>query len=355
MILPETFALSATSGWFDVWLRAFGGDDCGVWRSESNGGVAIPYCIGTMRLGPVTARVARGAANSHSPRYDVLGALDDPAMLLRMLDDLGLSMAVFDDVEAGSVLLRGFRARSGHPLHQIAVCSFSPYVDCSGTWDDYWKSRGRKTREDWARHERRLRAQQMNVVQVTKWSEAEPLLPTIFEIEASGWKGRAGSAIAQSRSTKQFYTDLVRQWGQEGRLHLFLLRVAGRFIAFQLCGQARGTLTSLKIGHLEEFSKFSPGHVLQMQVLRWVFEQNGMRAFDLCSPATDSKLKWATGCEQLYTVRVFRQGLVGRLTWLRYGLAPQVRRRVGRLTGWQVPSGDCGPKAGAPDARPPSS
>jgi hypothetical protein len=325
--------LSTTKTWFDTWLKAFGDDECGIWGKKVNDQeVQIPFCKKCFPLGPIKIQTAQGATNDHTPRYDIRGVLADPAQSLNdMMQQLAVNMLSFSFVSSSSRLLDAIENNQSSILQHIDFCEVSPYVDCTIEWDKYWQSRG-KTKSTWQRREKKL----MNKLGarfecVTDWKTAEPLLPIIFEIEASGWKGQQGSAIKQNKSVLDFYTNITKTWADEGLLRLFILYLEDKPIAFQLNAYYNHVLYHMKIGFSEEYSNLSPGQALQMQILRWAFDQPDVHKFDLLGgggEAAPVKMKWATHAERLNTVYVFRRNLPGLLLWLRIVLAPVLKSRL---------------------------
>ncbi|MGE5027574.1 MAG: GNAT family N-acetyltransferase [Betaproteobacteria bacterium] len=318
--------LSTTAGWFRLWLEAFGNGSAGIWQDQSPGHPGIPYQRVAQRIGPFYLDAASGAANDHTPRYDILGELTDPApVLTRMMESLDVSLLSFHYLSAGSKLLRAVQEKPGRLLHHLDICESAPYVDCTGNWDEYWASRG-KSRTEWGRRERRLMDDQgARLACLSRWDEIAPVFDDILAIEASGWKGQQGSAIAQSPQTRKFYSEAAKSWAGEDRLRLFVLYLQGRPIAFELNALSGGVLNCVKHGYLESCAKMGPGQVLRIQVLRWAFAQPEIALFDMFGPATEAKLKWATGVEDLYTLRIFRRSPGGLLAWARHVAAPRLK------------------------------
>lgn len=82
-------------------------------------------------------------------------------------------------------------------------------------------------------------------------------------------------------------------------------------------------------GYLESAAKLSLGQVLRIQVLRWAFAQ----LFDMINPATEFKLKGATGVEDIYSLRIFRRSPGGLLAWSRYVAAPGLKAKMSHVAG----------------------
>ena len=70
-----------------------------------------------------------------------------------------------------------------------------------------------------------------------------------LKLEASGWKGARGTAIAQSPQTRGFYSELARWASRSGALALLTLKLDGRAVAFHY-----------GLEHGERFFLLKPGY-----------------------------------------------------------------------------------------------
>ena len=83
-------------------------------------------------------------------------------------------------------------------------------------------------------------------------------LDVAFRIEASGWKGRGGTAVA-ARPADERYHRLLAGWAaRRGWFRLAFLRLDGRAIAFHYSLQAHGVLYALKIGFADDMGPRLP-------------------------------------------------------------------------------------------------
>ena len=90
-----------------------------------------------------------------------------------------------------------------------------------------------------------------------------PWLDEFMALEASGWKGREGTAIGQRAADRAFFADFAAAAHAERRLQCLALRLNGAAIAMKLNVFARDQGFALKIAHDEAFAKFSPGVLLE--------------------------------------------------------------------------------------------
>lgn len=341
--------LFATELWFSHWLAAFGGASSGIWRAGAVDSAAIPYVLETHRVGPLRLKIARAASNAHTPRFDAYGTHPPTAEALHvMMRSLDVSALIFPYLSGDSRLARTIRAAGSGLRWHCEPCESAPYVDCTGDWQVYLAGRKKSHRANWLSDERRAISAGTQFEVLSTWDDVAQVFHDVLQVEAAGWKGRAGSAMLHDAAVRGFYEGLCRDLAELGKLRLFLYRRDGRIGAFQICALHAGVLSSLKIGFLEDYAKESPGQVLQLWTLKWAFAQPDVCTFDTLGPATDSKLRWATGVEDLVTLYVFRPTPGGVVALARWKIGPQLKERLSR---WSASGGGHDTKAVAPPAR----
>ena len=106
-------------------------------------------------------------------------------------------------------------------------------------------------------------------------------LPRLMAVEASSWKGQAGSAIANDPATIAFYTTLVQNLAQAGWLEWHFLQADGKTIAGNLAVRFADTVVLWKLGYDEHYSNCSPGGILLQELLKRACEQRDTREINL--------------------------------------------------------------------------
>jgi CelD/BcsL family acetyltransferase involved in cellulose biosynthesis len=330
----EETTLFASRTWLNHWLAAFGEKTkSGWWQTQTAGGpVEIAYVLQDRRLGPLLLRVAAAAANAHTPRFDSCGSGAPKAgHLLAMMEDLDVSAMIFPYVSRQARLARTLAASADLRCH-VDFCEASLVVDCTGDFQQYLASRGKTRRTSWLYYQRRALKNGCTLRELSRWQEITPFFDEILAVEASGWKGEAGTAIAQHAQVRKFYASVFEALADEGKLRVFLLMRGEKIIAFQVCTLHRGTLSCVKIGYREEFAKESPGQVLQLMIVNQAFDQPDVQRFDQLGPASDTKMKWATDVDELTTLYIFRPTLAGALARFRWQYGPMIKERLRRPT-----------------------
>lgn len=105
-------------------------------------------------------------------------------------------------------------------------------------------------------------------------------------VESSGWKGvegtRSGLLVDPTTNQRRFIETLARP---EGALsaEVHWMRLNGNVIAAQLWFRYRHTRIAFKIGYLEEFAKYQPGHLLLAHIIRESCTDPTIRSIDFIS------------------------------------------------------------------------
>ncbi len=86
-------------------------------------------------------------------------------------------------------------------------------------------------------------------------------------LEAAGWKGEAGSALASAPDTTALFTQALAGAAAAGRLERLALRLDGRAIAMLANFITPPGAYSFKTAFDEDYARFSPGMLLQLENL----------------------------------------------------------------------------------------
>lgn len=262
----------------------------------------------------------RALANEHTPL--VAPFARDAHALHRLVDAVVATGRELDlaDIELTPALhdalvdtCRRHRARM-----VLRTAMTAPYVDTSSGDLAAWRA---TTHPTWlarlARYGRQMeRRHGLRIDLGLDGAAPESLLTGGFAIEAGGWKGRAGTAIAQDDAAEGFYRAAAAAWSQTGELRLSGLWLGDALAAFDLGVERGGRWYSLKTGYAEEHRRLVPGLVLRLAIIEHCFT-TGLQAHDLLGDHADWKDKLASGTRDLRRVRVYprRPAPMARWAW----------------------------------------
>jgi CelD/BcsL family acetyltransferase involved in cellulose biosynthesis len=148
---------------------------------------------------------------------------------------------------------------------------------------DYWDAAVRpKKRKELRRQANRLAEQ--GEVRFRRWQAGEAIDPWIdafLDLEAHGWKGRAGSALASHSDTEAWFRAILAGAAEAGRLDMRALDLDDRPLAMLINFVSPPGGFSFKTAFDEDYARFSPGVLLQQANL------------DLLD---DARIQWVDSC-----------------------------------------------------------
>jgi len=108
----------------------------------------------------------------------------------------------------------------------------------------------------------------LEVDELRPGGDVDRWLREFLDLEAAGWKGRAGTALDCHPASRDFLLAVGTEAFRRGRLHLLALRLEGRAIAMKLNLLAAPGAFALKIAFDEAYARFSPGVLLEVETIR---------------------------------------------------------------------------------------
>jgi CelD/BcsL family acetyltransferase involved in cellulose biosynthesis len=235
-------------------------------------------------------------------------------------------------IPAGSpvvdALRRAYRWRS------VVICLPAPgypYIPLHDGWILPERQLSRSRREYLKRAQRI--AEHMGTVRCEvlspKPDELGPLLEEAFRVEAAGWKGRSGSALAHDALQGTFYRQYAAEASRKGILRLCLLRIGANIAAMQLAVEYGNRFWLHKIGYDETFARCSPGTLLVRETVRYAAER-GLCSYEFLGTAQPWIRMWTAHihpCISLLAYPASRNGLAAFVT----DIVMTARRRLGGI------------------------
>jgi len=105
------------------------------------------------------------------------------------------------------------------------------------------------------------------------------LVEEAFQVEAAGWKGAHGTALAADPMRGAFFRRYLEQACAQGTLRMCVLRIGGRAAAAQIAIESGSRFDLLRAGYDEQFSRCSPGMLLTAESIRYA-ARRGLRSYD---------------------------------------------------------------------------
>lgn len=315
-------------GWITAWWSAFAEGAPVVATLRRDDGLAA--------LLPLVGRrgLLRSPTNDHSPVFGAV-AVDEAAaaqllteLLARRIRRVVMTHVPSDELaRVGEAAAASGRRLVARPLVRTSCVVFQ------GKAADWTAALSRNRRGALRRKRRDLAAEGAVAV---SFEEGDEGYEDFLALEASGWKGRRGTAIASDPSTRQFYEHVVAWCRDEGRLRLSFLRLDGRPVAAMLGLVDDRTWWWLKAGFDEAYGRFSPGLLLGHAEIEHAIDE-GVQRYDLGAGITQLKAGWKPREAERWIVEAYAPTRGGIAHYAaaraREAVRPAVRVARARLAG----------------------
>jgi CelD/BcsL family acetyltransferase involved in cellulose biosynthesis len=295
---------------------------------------AEPWLVATRHAGKFTAalplarqgRTLVALRTDHTPRVDFVGdAASLPALWRAMLEVDGWDRLELRGVPADSPLVQrlpDLARRSGFRAY-VREVGRAPCFDVRGIEQRIH----RRFRGDMRRLERQLGG--IEFERITAFDRSA--LRDLVRLEASGWKGEAGSAIGCDAKLVRFYAAIGRVFARRGQFTLAFLRARGQRIAGCFALEDASTFHLLKIAYDQDFAHFGPGQLLVRETAADA-ERRGLSTYDMLGKEAPYKMKWTDQARVHVELVFYAPTLRGRaLHWARECARPLAGDALRRL------------------------
>lgn len=269
----------------------------------------------------------------HLPMHDMLYGADVnvPELLTQWQDSLRTEHRFGWDVMSFGMMLPESQLNGlvQEPTAAIRIDPPCSYIDCNVTYDQLSQNFSKNFRTNLKKARNRLdKTPGASFVTATEPADLDRYFGDFLRVEASGWKGSAGSgtAIALHPSLKNFYRSLIDQFVPQRRVCIYALQIEDQVIAAGFCLRDDHTLYLLKIAYDEAWAKLSPGQLLMEKIVRDGTDLGKHRNVNLVTDAVWHK-DWRARQFEMRTIRLANKTPVGHL----FHLAMLARQNMGPL------------------------
>jgi len=140
----------------------------------------------------------------------------------------------------------------------------------------------------------------------------EEWIDTFLELEASGWKGKAGTAFASDPAQEEYFKTIMREAFRRNQLMMMMLTYEGRPIAAKVNFVRDGGAYAYKIAYDEEMGQYSPGVLLEMEHIKYFHGMDRLMWVDSCAKPDHVMIDrlWSDRRE-IVTLNISRRRLAG--------------------------------------------
>jgi CelD/BcsL family acetyltransferase involved in cellulose biosynthesis len=304
------------------------------WETFAAGRMAVVSVRRGERLVAVVPTMERGGersaiANQESPGFGILAENPTAARAAAAaLLAAGRPVNVFPiwSDQPGAAEIRAEAGRHRFRVLERSVGS-SPFIDVSSA-GRHDAALSAKLRREIRRRWNRLTDESAVAVSVVRDPEdVAEALERALVIERTGWKGRAGTAIAERDDALAFYRSLARWSSGLGWFLLAELRVDETVIAFDMSLEIRGVHYLLKTSFDPAWGRFAPGTLLRDAMLARAFALR-LRRYEFLGKDDEWKREWTSEGHPRVQIRAFPPTPAGVLARMRWNAAWALRERL---------------------------
>jgi CelD/BcsL family acetyltransferase involved in cellulose biosynthesis len=280
----------------------------------------------------VTSKLWRLPEHSHMPLGDVIAAdhVSATEIVAALLEAMRAEAIPWDRVQftgfGKESCLNRLDLAGGHPIYRDILTTCDQVV-CNLPWEAFARRLSSNFRSNLNKARHKIEREGGAGYEITSDpGRITALFPEFLRVEASGWKGAAGTrtAICLDPRLSGFYRSLIAGFGASRRVFINAMRFADRVIATQFCLCDSDTLYILKQGYDEAFAHLAPGNSLLEQLVRWSFTNTSLRKVNLAgSPRWFQD--WKPERSNVYRLHFFNSTPLGQIHRIKYAARMRLR------------------------------
>jgi len=213
---------------------------------------------------------------------------------------------------------------------EMAALATCPWIDVEGSFDDYFKTRGRNLTGDVGRRWRRLRDAGIEPELQILSRLDEGLLDEIRVIDRARSEATVGrESVFLDELKRDFVAELIERLNESGAWRIYVFRHQGVLLSYYICYDCAGTLHFWVTSYNVAYEQYSLGKVLLKLVVEDCFRQ-GYQHFDFMIGDEEYKRRWTDRMSINHVLTVTPNSFKNRGVWLFGSLVAMVRKLKGR-------------------------
>lgn len=188
-------------------------------------------------------------------------------------------------------------------------------VAIEGTFDEYWKARGRNLRKNLKRQRNGL-ARDGIVTRLEVLERPEDVADAIAaygKLESASWKAAGGTAIHPDNDQGRYYRAILERFCSRGEGRIYKYWYGDRLAAMDLCIHRHGVLVILKTTYDETIQTSSPAMLMRQDAFEEIFADGGFKRIEFYGKVMDWHTKWSDDIRTLFHVNCARWASVWKV------------------------------------------
>jgi hypothetical protein len=201
------------------------------------------------------------------------------------------------------------------------------WIDVAGSFDDYWKGRGKNLRQNLPKLKRRLeeRGARLSFEFLEQPAAVDAAFAEYAALESAGWKAEGGTAISADNVQGTFYREMLQDYARRGAAFAVRLMIDGHPIAVDFGLRDAECMVILKTTYDQGYRAYSPAQLLHEQAFTHVFQHRLARRIEFFGKLMEWHTRWTDQSRMLFHVNYYRS------PWLRTARDLLKRTRRGAM------------------------
>lgn len=237
--------------------------------------------LGGVALGPLKTSVHNHVFDGTPLLHEDHGAGALEALLRHM--PKGLLIESLPDQKPFMDMLTKAALAAGCQVHCLERFERGVY-SCNSPVKDYLEqNHSRNRRNKFRKWRSRLsNSKTLECVHIQPGEDLKPWLDAFFELEARGWKGLEGTAVANSPADSGFFEEALTALHHEGKLVFWKLVLEDKPVSMLFGIRHHRHIGLGKFTYDEEYSRYSPGTLLLLDVMEHLTGEKETDFIDAC-------------------------------------------------------------------------
>jgi CelD/BcsL family acetyltransferase involved in cellulose biosynthesis len=186
-------------------------------------------------------------------------------------------------------------------------------ISLRGDFDSYWKSRGRRLRQNMRTQRNRLEKDAVTTrLQVsTAPEEVEQAITDYGRIESAGWKAKGGTAIHLQNTQGKFYLNMLEEFCRQGAGRIYRYWYNDDIVAMDLCIEGNGSIIILKTTYEESLNhRTAPALLMRQEAFKQLFSDGKLKRIEFYGRAMEWHTSLSDELRTLYHINEYRWPLL---------------------------------------------
>lgn len=308
--------------WFECWLKDLGDIKSMLAMTLWSGSqmvAAAPLQIKIQKIRGLPHRVMSFMSSSITPRCNfIIHSSVNPEEFYRRLFKVGgWDLLLTQNLETDEPTTKRYieylnNCRRGN--YDIEPGRLSPFQLLDTDWETYFNRLSKNHRKNIRVAFKRLEAApSFAFEQYDDFGRVESLFDEMTRVSGASWKAQTGSDLLSNQKIAAFYKNFSRVGSPDGLWQIYMLKIDGRYAAFDYLLKHNNRLTGIRSDYANEFRHYYPGHLMKVSTIKDLCARETPWEYDMGGMAADYKLNYTEKIREHVHITASASGIYGHL------------------------------------------